>query len=212
MEQTLEVTISVDRAGMRRQKIIASARRLFLIKGFHSTGVAQIAKESGVAVGQIYRDFACKEDIIAAIVKGDCADFLEAESLQQNIYSGRIDLIWSWVHDFLSPPDADSDMLLSEILAEAGRNERVADIFRTMHRDVQVAMHRALEALAPGQHLAERRAQLADMVVAMSLGFSQQRFMQSREATARACQLALKMAQDEVASMQQLCDPADIDA
>ncbi|RZM06398.1 MAG: TetR/AcrR family transcriptional regulator, partial [Sphingomonas sp.] len=37
------------------------ARRLFVEHGFHSTGIALIAKESGVAVQQLYRDFPSKE-------------------------------------------------------------------------------------------------------------------------------------------------------
>ena len=46
-----------EKALLRREKIVSAARRLFIANGFHATGVAQIAKESGIAVGQIYRDF-----------------------------------------------------------------------------------------------------------------------------------------------------------
>ena len=44
-----------SRAQQRRDKVVDVARRLFASQGFHATGMAQIAKESGVAVGQIYR-------------------------------------------------------------------------------------------------------------------------------------------------------------
>ncbi|WP_443018235.1 helix-turn-helix domain-containing protein [Sphingobium sp. TKS] len=45
---------------------MATTRDLFVKRGFHQTGMAQIASSSGIAVGQIYRDFANKEAIIAA--------------------------------------------------------------------------------------------------------------------------------------------------
>jgi AcrR family transcriptional regulator len=48
------------KAAQRREKIIEAARKLFIDNGFHATGVAQIAKESGIAVGQLYRDFASR--------------------------------------------------------------------------------------------------------------------------------------------------------
>src|SRR3546814_10817567 len=55
------------RSAARRQHILATTRDLFVKRGFHQTGMAQIASSSGIAVGQIYRDFANKEAIIAAI-------------------------------------------------------------------------------------------------------------------------------------------------
>ena len=59
--------VTATRAEQRRARIIAAARTLFAENGFHNTGIAQIAKQSGVLVGQIYRDFANKEEIVVAI-------------------------------------------------------------------------------------------------------------------------------------------------
>ena len=60
-----------SRAALRRRRITDAARKLFVANGFHATGMAQLAKASGIAVGQIYRDFAAKEDIVAALVTAD---------------------------------------------------------------------------------------------------------------------------------------------
>lgn len=60
-----------NRAEHRRRLVTDTARKLFMNHGFHATGMAQLAKESGIAVGQIYRDFASKEDIVAAICNAD---------------------------------------------------------------------------------------------------------------------------------------------
>src|SRR3546814_1017361 len=70
------------RSAARRQHILATTRDLFVKRGFHQTGMAQIASSSGIAVGQIYRDFANKEAIIAAICEADLAEWLEEETLE----------------------------------------------------------------------------------------------------------------------------------
>ncbi|WP_298283501.1 TetR/AcrR family transcriptional regulator [Novosphingobium sp.] len=203
MDQALENAANCsDRAGIRRRKIIASARQLFLQKGFHATGVAQIAKDSGVAVGQLYRDFSCKEEIIAAIVHNDCSDFLEAESLQKHIETGQKDLIWAWIAEFLNPADTEADPMLSEILAEAGRNERVSEIFRKLHNEVLSTMLRALEALIPGTVLEDQRFRLANLIVTLSLGFIQTRSVQSQGQPSKTCELAMEMLRSEVLALQ----------
>lgn len=66
-----------ERADNRRRHLLDVARRLFIDQGFHQTGVAQIAAESGIKVGQIYRDFASKEAIIAAICESNVEAWLE---------------------------------------------------------------------------------------------------------------------------------------
>jgi AcrR family transcriptional regulator len=147
-----------NKADARRERVIEAARKLFIDKGFHSTGIAQIAKESGIAVGQLYRDFSAKEDIVAAIV--DAA------------------LVRDWLHQFITAEDAEEDVensrLFAEIVAEAGRNERIAAIFRRINDDVRGLMLNALEMLAPSPRMAERRAVLSDMISTMALGMLHQ--------------------------------------
>ncbi|WP_234810833.1 TetR/AcrR family transcriptional regulator [Sphingobium herbicidovorans] len=40
------------RSAARRQHILATTRDLFVKRGFHQTGMAQIASSSGIAVGR----------------------------------------------------------------------------------------------------------------------------------------------------------------
>jgi len=203
-EETDKLEICLDRATARRQKIVNSARKLFLINGFHATGVAQISKESGVAVGQIYRDYACKEEIISVIVSTDCAEFLRFEVLDKSIAAGHLEGIWEWISDFLQPAYDDSETLLGEIVAEAGRNERVAAIFKAMYVQVFEAFIRALEALVPGEHLAARKRQLAQLIMATSLGLIQQRLTQPRAEIASTASLVLGMVRAEVEAMRRV--------
>jgi AcrR family transcriptional regulator len=74
--------LTENRADARRRHLVDTARKLFIENGFHATGMAQISEQSGIAVGQIYRDFACKEEIVAAIVSRDCAQLMDAKQLE----------------------------------------------------------------------------------------------------------------------------------
>ncbi len=71
-----------SRAEMRRQRVMQAARKLFIENGFHATGMAQVAKMSGVAIGQIYRDFASKEEIVVALVEADCGRLMMYQVLE----------------------------------------------------------------------------------------------------------------------------------
>ncbi|WP_254602905.1 TetR/AcrR family transcriptional regulator [Sphingomonas bacterium] len=168
-----------DRAGLRRQRIIDAARTLFVCNGFHATGVAQIAKASGVAVGQIYRDFAAKEDIVAAIVEGDCARLLERDSLQRAIQASDTDSVWHWIGQFVRPTTGrEAVVMLAEITAESTRNERIAAIFARTRADVWVNILAALALLMPGDRAAGRRELLAELALTQSLGLRQQLLLQ----------------------------------
>lgn len=191
-----------DKAMLRREKIVSAARRLFIANGFHATGVAQIAKESGIAVGQIYRDFSSKEAIVAEIVQADCMDFLAPESLCAGIKSGDPEFVWKWLADFVRPEADESDPLFAEIVAETARNERIKAIFESTREEVRSTMTTALSALIPGEAFAERRSALADVITATALGLMQHRFLSPVEDTDRAAALMLRMLRREVADMQ----------
>ncbi len=191
-----------DRAAARRQKIVATARKLFAENGFHATGVAQMAKESGVAVGQIYRDFASKEAIVASITEADCMDFLAHDSLRRGIEKGDSEAVWSWLRDFLDRGHEEAGILITEIMAESTRNETVATIFERTRRDVRSTMLAALEVLVPGSEHAVRRSVLADLVLALSLGLLQHRLMEKADNTTSVVETALRIIRTEVVGMR----------
>lgn len=196
------------RAEQRRQKIVAAARKLFRDNGFHATGVAQIAKDSGVAVAQIYRDFTSKEAIVAAIAKKDCIALLCEHSLRRGIEAGDAGAVWAWLQEFLESERDDTRPLLPEIVAESSRNERISEIFKTTREDVRNTMLVALSAMAPGDHLAERRSTLVDLILAMSLGLMQDRLLRTGSETSAVSQLAFQMIKAELTAMQDIAPPA----
>jgi AcrR family transcriptional regulator len=160
-----------SRAEQRRRLVIDTARKLFTDHGFHATGMAQLAKDSGVAVGQIYRDFGSKEDIVAAICNADCRTLMMADKLANAIESGDSAGVRAWLRHLLDVENAGTDdRLFAEIVAEATRNARVATIFNDLRETFRANLHAALAMLAPGEALAERRQLVADAIMALSLG------------------------------------------
>lgn len=61
--------VSEEHLAARRAQILDAARRLFAANGFHATSMADVLRESELSAGAVYRYFAGKEDIIAAIAE-----------------------------------------------------------------------------------------------------------------------------------------------
>ncbi|WP_139786459.1 TetR/AcrR family transcriptional regulator, partial [Klebsiella variicola] len=104
----------------RRAEIVAAAQRCFAEKGLHGASVADIAREAGLSVGQLYRIFASKEAIIEAIVSeivharvGEMIDENHNLARKAAVLAGRIPT---------SAATKSDNYLLMEINAEASRN------------------------------------------------------------------------------------------
>lgn len=110
-----------------QERIIAAARHLFAIRGFHQTAVADLAKEADVSVGAIYRSYASKSDIIRAIIVADTEERLaEFQRETDRVRRGEIG-IEAALEDIVRHNLCDKDDALThEILAEAHRNPEVA--------------------------------------------------------------------------------------
>ena len=106
---------------------------------------------SGIKVGQIYRDFASKEDIIAAIAARDLTRFLDEAALDHAIRVGDIAGIRAWILTFVSySDDFEGYRLMPEIMAESARNPRVATVLGILNDQIQNTLLTALAACAPG--------------------------------------------------------------
>ncbi|GJF28831.1 hypothetical protein KNE206_15310 [Kitasatospora sp. NE20-6] len=55
----------------RRRQILDGAARCFARNGFHATSMQDLLRESGLSAGAVYRYFASKDEIVAAIA-GEC--------------------------------------------------------------------------------------------------------------------------------------------
>ena len=164
-------TSGSSRTAERRGRVTDAARLLFAEHGFHGTGVAQIALRSGVKVGQIYRDFACKEDIVAAISEADVDAFLDEATLLAAIEQADRPAIRAWIGDLvLHKAHPDEAPLLPEILAESSRNARIAAIIRSSDAAVRDRLLLALAALSGRPAGAERLGISADLIMTVTMG------------------------------------------
>ncbi|WP_165927076.1 TetR/AcrR family transcriptional regulator [Sphingomonas sp. BK235] len=177
-------TVPRDRSGKanaRRAKIVQAARELFAEHGFHATGMARISERSGVLVGQIYRDFANKEAIVAALAEQDLADFLGGDEL----CAGRCAIdrvaVRAWIERFITCADMPDERLVSEIIAETARNPRLAEIFRSLDERLRERLMEALRTIVPDARAIESLRCLAESILVVSAGVFQRRLVKNRE-------------------------------
>lgn len=115
----------------RRQQILDAACDQVRRSGFHGASMAQIAKAATLSVGQIYRYFANKQAIIAAIVDQDLAEMREKFAELERRPGRLVDTLLSQVDEAVDRCfDRRRASLVLEVLAEASRNARVAAVVR----------------------------------------------------------------------------------
>lgn len=158
------------RAELRRNNIKEVARRLFVENGFHATGIAAIAKESGVAVQQLYRDFPSKEDIIAAIVTADCERIADQNALNTALADRDRAAIIGWLTSTPCRKNESDDRLFLEITAEAARNERIRAIFLDVRTQAFGNISRAFAGLMGSDSVEAEHRTLAEAFMIISLG------------------------------------------
>lgn len=122
--------------GPRARSILEAARACFGRYGFQGASMMRIAEAAGISVGHIYRYFASKEAVVAAIAEQDLlekADDLRALRGDPHEIAAKL---LDGLEERTSPQ---SVALRLEVLAEAARNPRVAALTRAF--DVQVREH-----------------------------------------------------------------------
>lgn len=168
-----------SRAALRRRKLTETARKLFIENGFHQTGMAQIAKESGIAIGQIYRDFTSKEEIIAASIQSDCGLKLKYDDLDHAIRTRDTAAVRTWLHHCVQASDKlDDARMFAESVAECSRNPRIAAVFTAMQNNLRRRILAALTLLVPADCFAQQLAIMTEMIIAISVGALQHQLLQ----------------------------------
>jgi AcrR family transcriptional regulator len=116
------------RAALRRRQVLDAAGQCFRRHGFHGCTMVQIAAQSGMSVGHIYRYFAGKDEIIEAIVQRNLEEvtsrFLRLERAPGSLFHALIDEVDDGVANAADPERA---ALMMEVRAEAGRNPKIAE-------------------------------------------------------------------------------------
>jgi AcrR family transcriptional regulator len=160
-----------ERADARRQALIDAGRVRFSKQGFHQTGMAELAAASGIKMGQIYRDFGSKDDIIAAICEQDISLLLSDVRLFDDAKSGGPEALRNWIDDYVEhQPVLDQCRMMTEISAEAGRNPRVARILIDLESRLLEKLDSTLNALTEGKIAAADRRRLVKLMFTLNLG------------------------------------------
>ncbi len=117
---------------LRRMEIVVAAQQCFAEKGLHGASVADIARKAGLSVGQLYRIFTSKEEIIEVIVS-EIVNARVGEMVAGNQDLPRMAMVLAGVLPTAEHTKNDN-YLLMEINAEASRNPRLREILNQADR------------------------------------------------------------------------------
>lgn len=117
----------------RRAQILDAALRCFARDGFHRTTMQDIVREAALSPGAIYRYFAAKEDIIAAIASqrhaSELAMLRDAET-NADVEAGLHQLVPAFLGRLSDPAEQQWRRVTVQLWGEALRSERVMEVAR----------------------------------------------------------------------------------
>jgi AcrR family transcriptional regulator len=129
----------------RRNHILESAIACFIDKGFHQTGMRDIAARAEVSIGNLYNHFPSKHDFLIGLanMEGEMiAPFIEhlaVEGPANETFNAFLQDYWAIVSD------KDVAILTAEITAEAMRMPDIAKLFLEVRRSLAHALSALLE-------------------------------------------------------------------
>lgn len=126
-------------AQQRREGIIRAAHKCFISRGFHATGMADIAREFGMSVGHIYNYFPSKTAIIEEVISRGMEDFYKnscALQESQESYEKTLEQVRRVLSGFLKKERV---ALSLELVAEASHDPELEKVLR--EADVKARTH-----------------------------------------------------------------------
>jgi AcrR family transcriptional regulator len=168
---SLPPTATSDHALGMRERILAGAKRAFLVSGFRGTSVPAIAAEAGVSVGQIYRYFPSKEEVFLSVCQGSTeAQMDELATALAQIDDPRERLRAAVSLFVRSLVEEDWGAIVIHALAEADRNPRLRDMLqRLWDQDRGFAAMFVREAIARGEAPSDLDVEAISQAAAMLL-------------------------------------------
>jgi len=119
-----------DKSEQRRQLIIEAAATLFILKGFHQTGMRDIAAQAGISLGNLYNHFKGKQEIIAAIAEMETTEMEPLLKLLETSGAKSQDALITFAKAYFSICSAPENAALgAEIVAEVFRNPETGKAF-----------------------------------------------------------------------------------
>ena len=156
-------------APRRMKQVLEAAETCFRRQGFHSTSMAQIAAEAKMSVGHIYRYFCGKDDIIAAILERDVAaamaDFDAVEDNADGVFPAFLE---HWRAKIERMSVRNHGVLWLEIMAEASRNPRAAEIVVAARSSVAERLQALVQAAGGGRWSATELAAKVELLMLLT--------------------------------------------
>jgi AcrR family transcriptional regulator len=171
MSNTTDPRSEDSRAEARRAQIRTAAADCFRQYGFHGTSIAQISKAAGMSTGHIYHYFENKEAIIADIVAQDMARLQDMTAQFRAAGDVKAAMIERAVEAVAENIDPGRAALQLEIVAEAARNPRVAEIVRSADVLCREGLAETIRGLRRDAGHRDSEATLAGMVEALAAMF-----------------------------------------
>ena len=170
----------------RRGQILRAAMSCFAKCGFHQTSMHDISEEAGISVGLIYRYFASKEAVIAALAeehKRELQDLLERARSAPTILDSLEILLTA--HCCEDQPQLHCAFVV-DLFAEAGRNPSIAnlvrDVIETGMKGVTEVIARAPEMRHPPHNLTPR--EVTELIFAAARGSMMRDVLEHAEVSA----------------------------
>lgn len=139
-----ERSIAGNEAGLeKRRLILAAAVRVFARDGYHTSRVADIAEEAGIAHGLLYHYFSSKQEVLATVFRDNWSELLQAfarvaasdEPADEQLRGIAKILLRSWRHD-----PALVTVMVREVARSGHLQEQVDEI-----REAFLAIQRVIE-------------------------------------------------------------------
>lgn len=157
---------------MRQEQVLDAAETCFLAEGFHGASMSRIAAAAKMSVGHIYQYFESKDAIIIALCERRFAGFEDLlVAVEQDTHLAKAADIDAWLAQFAWWIDPVRAPLTLEIMSEAGRNPKVAEVVTRIDRRFREIMRRSLISAAIDIPAEEVEARL-EAIVMLSHGMT----------------------------------------
>jgi AcrR family transcriptional regulator len=156
-----------------RAALLASARRVFLERGYHGASVDQIADAAGFSTGVVYSQFGGKADLFLALLEARIAERAAGNARTVEGLAGDAGLSRLLAHAAsVDRAEPEWGLLVIEFRVHAARDPELGRRYAAVHQRTLAGMERAVTGLyqRAGQTPPLPPADLARLLVAVGAG------------------------------------------
>ncbi len=140
----------------QRDRILDSAFRLFIDRGVHAVGMAEIAEDAGLRRNSLYRYFSSRDDIVVALFERDLPEYLLRSETILTQHRPPLERLLTWADDQISYAVDPTHALAGQLLGEATNlSEDAMAVIADGHRQIMRAVHDTVAACLNGLSEAE---------------------------------------------------------